>query len=184
MNFNTIDKDGFLVGSIHPSVVSDLNRDRVVEDATPETALGFLERWRWVSGQWVADVDYRGHAWYNPVHTDQVHYPKSFDAAPPEGWVYWAPGQNKIVPPEESAANQWALVRSIRDRLLSESDWVVTKAVELGLPVGSDWSEYRQGLRDITAQSDPFLIQWPVKPGASVVHEDIQDEYLGQETLE
>lgn len=184
MNFNTIDKDGFLVGTIHPSVVSDLNRNRVVEDSIPEALLGFLERWRWVSGQWIAAVDYRGHSWYNPMHTDQVHDPKAFDDAPPEGWVYWTPGENKVTRPEELVASQWALIRSIRDRLLSESDWVVTKAVELGMSVDLAWSTYRQELREITSQADPFFIQWPAKPGASVVHEDIQDEYLGQETLE
>lgn len=28
------------------------------------------------------------------------------------------------------------------------------------------WASYRQALRDITTQSDPFNIQWPVPPGA------------------
>jgi hypothetical protein len=184
MNFTTIDADGFRVGAIHPSVVSELNSAFVVETNTPDTPLGPMERWRWVSGQWVAVMDYRGHSWYNPTNTAQVHKPAAFDDAPPDGWTYWVPGENKIVLSEELLASQWALVRSIRDRLLNESDWVVTKAVELGLPVDSDWSTYRQGLRDISTQPDPFFIHWPQKPGASVIQEDIQDEYLGQETLE
>jgi hypothetical protein len=164
MNFNTIDSHGFQAGTIHASVVSDINRASVVEEPIPETTLGYLERWRWVSGQWVAVVDYRGHTWYNPAQTDQVHDPEFFNDAPPDGWVYWVPGENKVVLDEESKAQQWVLVRSIRDQMLAESDWVVTKAVELGVPVDSQWVAYRQSLRDITLQADPFFILWPDSP--------------------
>ena len=60
--------------------------------------------------------------------------------------------------------SQWALVRRERDRLLSETDWTqlpdvpqTTKELYLG---------YRQALRDITDQADPFNISWPGKPAA------------------
>jgi hypothetical protein len=28
----------------------------------------------------------------------------------------------------------------------------------------AEWSAYRQALRDVTTQTDPFSITWPTKP--------------------
>jgi hypothetical protein len=58
----------------------------------------------------------------------------------------------------------WSLVRSQRDRLLTESDWRVTKAVEMGEPMPPGWAAYRQALRDVTSQPDPAAIVWPTEP--------------------
>ena len=58
----------------------------------------------------------------------------------------------------------WQYGRSQRDLLLKGTDWLVTKAVELGEPMPAGWAEYRQALRDITQQSDPNAIIWPVEP--------------------
>lgn len=56
-------------------------------------------------------------------------------------------------------------VRSTRDLLLSESDWVVTKALEDGESVPAGWKAYRQALREITLQSGfPQSVEWPTKP--------------------
>ena len=61
---------------------------------------------------------------------------------------------------------KWANIRSQRDRLLTESDWVVVKAKEThaNASIPSDWVDYRTALRDITKQSDPDDITWPTKP--------------------
>ena len=62
-------------------------------------------------------------------------------------------------------AEQAKSVRSQRDTLLAESDWMVTKAFETSTPIASEWSIYRQALRDITAQDGfPWNVQWPEKP--------------------
>jgi hypothetical protein len=63
-----------------------------------------------------------------------------------------------------AADRQWQEVRRYRDLMLSECDWVVTKAAEEGLPVPENWRQYRQSLRDVTSQPDPFAILWPKKP--------------------
>jgi hypothetical protein len=62
-------------------------------------------------------------------------------------------------------------IRSKRDRLLAESDWVTVKAVDqnaqdnLGIQVPQVWLDYRQALRDITGQAGfPNNVTWPVKP--------------------
>ena len=55
-------------------------------------------------------------------------------------------------------------VRNERNSLLSETDWVVTKASETGVAVSDDWKTYRQALRDVPSQSDPDNITWPTRP--------------------
>jgi hypothetical protein len=57
--------------------------------------------------------------------------------------------------------------RGNRDKLLAGSDWVVTKAVEAGGGVPTDWATYRQALRDITSHVNwPALedADWPTAP--------------------
>ena len=63
-------------------------------------------------------------------------------------------------------AEKWADIRTRRNRELTESDWVVVKAKEEhpNASIPSDWVDYRTELRDITKQSDPDDITWPIKP--------------------
>lgn len=57
---------------------------------------------------------------------------------------------------------QWARIREIRNTLLSQTDWIVSKSSEKNEPVPENWQTYRQALRDVTLQQDPFNITWPV----------------------
>jgi|TARA_B110000908_G_C10062548_1_gene361317 hypothetical protein len=59
---------------------------------------------------------------------------------------------------------QWRPARKERDKLLAESDWVVTKHAEAGTSVPTAWVTYREALRDITDQADVDNITWPTKP--------------------
>ena len=59
---------------------------------------------------------------------------------------------------------QWVIVRSKRNELLIESDLLITRAIEATGSAPQAWVEYRQALRDITTQTDPFNIIWPTKP--------------------
>jgi hypothetical protein len=55
--------------------------------------------------------------------------------------------------------------RKQRDSLLSDCDWVVTKALEDGESISASWKAYRQSLRDVPLQSGfPASIAWPEKP--------------------
>lgn len=58
---------------------------------------------------------------------------------------------------------EWPLVREKRNRLLTASDW--TQLPDVPLTTKEAWATYRQQLRDITLQPDPFNIAWPVAPG-------------------
>lgn len=56
---------------------------------------------------------------------------------------------------------QWEIIRTERNKLLAESDWTQLQDA----PVDDrPWATYRQALRDITAQPDPFNITWPTSP--------------------
>lgn len=61
-------------------------------------------------------------------------------------------------------AAQWANIRSTRNQLLVESDWSGLTDCTLPDEKKADWVSYRQALRDITTQTDPFNITWPTKP--------------------
>ena len=57
---------------------------------------------------------------------------------------------------------EWPLVRIRRNELLQQSDW--TQLPDVPLATKEAWAEYRQALRDITDQPDPFNIVWPTPP--------------------
>ena len=61
---------------------------------------------------------------------------------------------------ERRDANNWKVVRSTRDRLIGMTDkWAMPDRT-----MTDAQRNYRQALRDITTQSDPLDITWPVKP--------------------
>ena len=62
---------------------------------------------------------------------------------------------------DESAAKvgaQWTVIRAQRNRLLVASDW--TQLPDAPVDAAA-WGTYRQALRDITTQDNPFSIVWP-----------------------
>lgn len=75
--------------------------------------------------------------------------------------------QNYIVSdldPDASAQKvgaQWSVIRAERNTLLASCDW--TQVADAPVDTVA-WAAYRQALRDITNQADPFAIVWPVKP--------------------
>lgn len=59
-------------------------------------------------------------------------------------------------------AEQEKAVRSQRDRLIAETDWVVIKALETGAAVPADVAAKRQDLRDVPQQAGfPWTVAWP-----------------------
>ena len=55
---------------------------------------------------------------------------------------------------------KWKEIRSERDRLLADTDWRATSDRTLT----DNWRDYRQALRDIPTQTDPYNITWPNAP--------------------
>ena len=57
------------------------------------------------------------------------------------------------------------MLRQQRNARLADCDWVTARSVETGVGISSEWSTYRQALRDITNtyQTVNGCI-WPVPP--------------------
>ena len=56
--------------------------------------------------------------------------------------------------------SQWSNIREERDEKLKETDWRASS----DLTLSDAWKNYRQALRDVPSQSDPFAITWPTEP--------------------
>ena len=120
----------------------------------------------------VKTVDYSGEDYeIHEVDVDVVGLTKSGHIVSDlEGTHYHLSWDGSSVSADDDAlatyqtAEKWKRVRSQRDALLSDTDWVVVKAKETGGNVSSAWKKYRQDLRDVPTQSDPDKITWPTKP--------------------
>jgi len=55
----------------------------------------------------------------------------------------------------------WTQVRTQQKHKLYESDWTCS-VTDYTPPNKPEWIAYRQALRDVTTQTDPFNILWPV----------------------
>lgn len=60
--------------------------------------------------------------------------------------------------------NKWEEVRQERNKLLSETDFVLLTDAPITISKLEEFKQYRQALRDITNQEDPFNIEYPIKP--------------------
>ena len=75
---------------------------------------------------------------------------------------HWSlPYKLEALPLEQAERN----IRSRRDNLLAETDWIVVKSYERGQNTPAEWELYRQALRDIATQAGfPHEVTWPTKP--------------------
>lgn len=99
--------------------------------------------------------------------------------------IEWRDSRTKPTKPEVddevvrlTTVEPMRLLKIERDKRLTDSDWVVTKAMEEGTSVPSTWKAYRQALRDLPASATPSLgtttggnfdigitgVTWPTKP--------------------
>ena len=76
-----------------------------------------------------------------------------------QNWIQTDATQSEI---EQILEDKWFEVREIRNQLLMECDW--TQLSDISTEIKNLWSSYRQDLRNITNQTNPFNIIWPVKP--------------------
>jgi hypothetical protein len=58
---------------------------------------------------------------------------------------------------------KWDEIRNLRTELLKECDWRVLPDSPVGDSI-DNWIQYRQELRNITLQENPFNIVWPIQP--------------------
>lgn len=114
---------------------------------------------------------YKG-AYPYPLPQDMSHYDiKDFYLAPeapallPGQVLEWnLPNWSVRDPNTAELEIQWAAVRVQRDTFLSLSDVYVVRAYENRELVPQATVDYRQALRDVTDQPNPFAIVWPQAP--------------------
>jgi|APGre2960657373_1045057.scaffolds.fasta_scaffold15683_2 hypothetical protein len=116
---------------------------------------------------------------------DALYYlrPSSLWSINSLGNISWDPSNDDACPSNEeleqalitlSASEPFVKLRSERNRLLSECDWIVIKAVSSGQQIPNEWIQYMQELRDLPSHVVPQLdelgnlllssVQWPKKP--------------------
>ena len=97
-----------------------------------------------------------------------------FDVAPSFTWVDcgndvsvgWAYDGATFTPEDAISDDELSAQERVkRNSLLSDSDWTQLPDSQLTEAKKSEWSTYRQSLRDVPSQSNfPTTITWPTKP--------------------
>ncbi len=114
---------------------------------------------------------YKGAYPYPLPENMDMYDPNDFAEAPnkpillPGEQLEWD-GENWIVRPANASEIdfEWQRVREERNRRLAETDILILKAYESDSKVPETVKFYRQWLRDITKQPNPFKIKWPRFP--------------------
>lgn len=86
--------------------------------------------------------------------------PLLVDGAWTRNWVVADASEEEIAQRTEA---QWTSVRNQRNAKLAACDWTQLPDAPVD---ATAWAAYRQELRDITNQPDPFNIIWPEAPAA------------------
>jgi hypothetical protein len=86
-----------------------------------------------------------------PVLIDGVYY---------QNWIETDATEDEI---NAKIIQKWAEIREHRTELLKECDWVVLSDTPMSASI-ENWKTYRQELRDVTSQENPFNILWPNQP--------------------
>lgn len=115
------------------------------------------------------EVATQGQLWVEGAADPRSQYVDNgqiIDIPPQPGDAYEFDFSSKQwVASQEIAAAQ---AKSKRQALLLQSDWTDTLSAKarLGDALYQAWQDYRQALRDITAQAGyPLAISWPTPPG-------------------
>jgi len=105
--------------------------------------------------QGIIEGDFSSSQYYVDITTKT---PVMFPPKPNESYTFDYNTKTWILDSEK----QWKLISQFRNTLLQNSDW--TQLPDVPLNTKEAWANYRQQLRDITNQADPFNIVWPIAP--------------------
>lgn len=110
-----------------------------------------------------------GAEWGSPQVTTHLEVPEGLD---PQCLMAVRDPETDEVTLQEDPAKvtqktqaQWTQVRAQQKQKLYESDWTCS-VTDYEVPNKPEWVQYRAALREVTTQTDPFAIDWPVKPSA------------------
>ena len=151
--FRAAHKNTSLPRQLSEQVLNDLGADVVFEG--PQASGG--DHYQYSQRQGVEQINGKWYTKYvlGPIFTDNE------DATA---------AQQEAAYKAQKDAEQAAAIRAERDRRLAECDWVTIKAIDasmdgFGIQLPKVWMDYRQALRDVTAQAGfPWNVTWPVQP--------------------
>ena len=109
-----------------------------------------------------------GGDWGSPQVTTHLEVPEGLDpqclmaTRTEDGTIQLLEDPAKVT---QKTQAQWASVRAQQREKLYASDWTCS-VTDYEVPNKAEWVAYRQALRDVTSQADPFAIVWPVAPEA------------------
>lgn len=83
------------------------------------------------------------------------------DAYLENGKAYTVKVESTTVDEQTALKNtEWKNIRDQRNTKLKDTDWRASS----DLTLSDEWKAYRQALRDVPTQSDPYNITWPTEP--------------------
>ena len=131
------------------------------------------KNWKNISNFYVLDnATLKEHGWYphrfveTTISSNQYYDGSEFIIEENEVVEYQKvrnKTQQEII---EETEGMWRAIRDRRNELLNECDWTQLPDSPLTNQKQTQWQLYRQQLRDITTQVDPFSIEWPTAPEA------------------
>ena len=107
------------------------------------------------SGMWEGNDTTVIHKWWNSEKEEWAMYLPYRYFKEMHGW-----SEEQFL--EAYKPDMWGEIREKRDDLLLETDW--TQNPDVPDATKAKWQTYRQALRDVPSQSDPYNITWPTKP--------------------
>lgn len=97
------------------------------------------------------------------TYTTPTQKLSTVDAYVEGGKAYNVRVENTTADEQTALTNEkWIAIRLERDRRLQITDWRASS----DLTLSDDWKTYRQALRDVPTQSDPYNITWPTEPSS------------------
>jgi hypothetical protein len=94
-------------------------------------------------------------------YTEPTQKLSTVDAYVDSGKAYTVKVESTTTDEQTNLTNaKWIDIRMQRDFLLKETDWRASS----DLTLADAWKTYRQALRDVPTQSDPYNITWPTVP--------------------
>tara|TARA_R110000851_G_scaffold197257_1_gene348312 strand:- start:290 stop:739 length:450 start_codon:yes stop_codon:yes gene_type:complete len=96
-------------------------------------------------------------------------YTKNYEEVTPiiSGSIYiqvWNESNASTEEISTKVEEKWLEIRELRDTLLTQSDWTQYQDSPITGSTLTEWQTYRQGLRDITSQENPYSLNWPARP--------------------
>ncbi len=107
------------------------------------------------SGMWEGNDTTVIHKWWNSEKEEWAMYLPYRYFKEMHGW-----SEEQFL--EAYKPDMWGEIREKRDDLLLETDW--TQNPDVPDATKAKWQTYRQALRDVPSQSDPYNITWPTRP--------------------